>query len=287
VSDTNAEWIPTAAAARYAGLSIRALRVFARNGKVDFRVGRDPCRPRYWYHAPELQKLTRAFALRADDSMKRKMIRPVRKYSYCDFISKGVAAQFIGCRISQIKYLVSIGRLGEYGGGLMCREIIALYRTLQLLAKNGKLNSRDCRSPNGRKFWFHKNALRKLLQNHTMLLPNSASRALSGTIRSQKIAALKYPPGVLVTKADAALILGCSLRGVEYLMSIGRLKSLKLGHRVGRRVVFKQKSVLALQRRRIRTGRKTGVRKSFEKTSKRLLRDLTNSVGIASQKVAS
>src|SRR5205823_4652347 len=96
--------------------------------------------------------------------------------------------------------------------------------------------------------------LDELLQAYTLHESPNGGTVLSGTIRSLKLAGLKYSPGELVTKADSALILGCSIRGVEYLMVTRKLRPIKFR----RTTVFKRKKVFALRRRRLRYGRRTG-----------------------------
>jgi short subunit dehydrogenase-like uncharacterized protein len=179
-----------------------------------------------------------------------------------------------------VNYLLAINKLHEWAaGGLVRGEVFQLKQSIRRLLGSGKLDSRKWTTTTSRKLWFRTRDLQKLKNAYVVEVPDKEMGTYSTAIRrSNKIARVrKYGPGDLITKADAALVLGCSLRGIEYLISVGRLRSVRLGHRT---VVLKRKRVISLQRRRrVGSGKKTGVRKS-------ILLNLTNAVGMTRRTVA-
>lgn len=123
-------------------------------------------------------------------------------------------------------------------------------RTLLQFARSGKIDFKlgaylGRPSNGGRKLWFHEDSLHRLVARHRIVEPQSRLVFISETLSSRKVASSRYSPGEVITKAEAAFILGCSIRGVEHLADMGRLKAIRLGHRL---VVFKHKKVRALQR---------------------------------------
>jgi hypothetical protein len=205
----------------------------------------------------------------------------MRKYSWSDSINKSQAARFLGCSLSDIDHLISIYKLHEWArGGLIRSEVFRLKQSIRLLAQRGRLDVQQWLHAKPRKLWFLEQDVQRLLDDYILEIPHGQeiihyARAIR---RSDKVArARKYAPRELITKADAARILRCSVRGVEYLISVGRLRSIRLGYRT---VVLKQKKVLSLARRRkVGPGRKTGARKS-------LVLDLTNAVGMGPSKAS-
>lgn len=272
------EWISAAGAAELLGISVRTVRTLARGRKVASRVGHYPYSPRPWYRAPELRKWI-THVSRSKDSSKVRWTRQ-RKYSWAESVTKAEAARFLRCPVSVVNYLLAISKLHEWArGGLVRGEVFRLKQSIRRLLETGRLDLRQWPTRTSQKLWFRRRDLQKLIDAYVLELPDKETGTYSTAIRrSNKIArARKYGPGDLVTKADAALILGCSLRGIEYLISVGRLRSIRLGHRT---VVLKRKRVISLQRRRrVGSGKKTGVRKSF-------LLNLTNAVGMRPRTVA-
>jgi hypothetical protein len=274
------EWLSAAGAADLLDVSIRTVRSLARTGKVASRVGHHPHLPRPWYRAPELRQWVIAYATSVKASSNTQRTRP-RKYSWAEAVTKAETARFLRCPVSVVEYLLSINKLHEWArGGLVRGEVFRLKQSIRLLAQTGKLDFRLWPTLKSRKLWFCRRDLQKLIDAYVLEISNEKETGAYHTAlrRSDKIArARKYAPGDLVTKADAAQILGCSVRGVEYLMSVGRLRPIRLGHRT---VVLKRKKVLSLQRRRrIGPGKKTGVRKFT-------FLDLTNAVGMTPRPVA-
>jgi hypothetical protein len=110
---------------------------------------------------------------------------------------------------------------------------------------------------NLRRVGFHKISVSQFVDAHRIFQPLSESdhtSRISETVASRRVADSKFFPGEIISKADAAFILGCSRRGIEYLMDVGQLKPISLGHRT---VVFRQKKVRALERqRRPRSGKR-------------------------------
>jgi hypothetical protein len=125
-------------------------------------------------------------------------------------------------------------------------------QTLRRLAQNRRIEFYQ-RTPCG-KFWFEKGVLDRFLS--AFLIPTAdGKQAVSTAVRSSKILlAGKYMPGELVTKADAALMLGLKIRGIEHLVANKELRPapVNLGYRT---VAFVRKSVVALQRNRMRARR--------------------------------
>jgi hypothetical protein len=134
-------------------------------------------------------------------------------------------------------------------------------RTLLTFARNGKIDFKlgaylGRRRNGGRKLWFSKSSLHRLVAAHWVVEPRSRFVCTSETLGSRKVASSRYAPGEVITKAEAARILDCSIRGVEHLVDMEQLKAIRLGHRL---VVFQYKKVRALQR--VRTPR-SGKRKA-------------------------
>ena len=275
------EWVSASGAAELLGTSVRTVRALARSNKVASRVGHHPYLPRPWYRAPELRKWVIASTAGVEGcSSTQKRTRP-RRYSWTGSVTNAEAARFLRCPLSVVKYLLSINKLHEWArGGLVRGEVFRLKQSIRHLAQTGSLDVRRWPTPTSRKLWFRRGDLQKLLDAYVLeIRTDKETRIYSTAIRrSNKIArARKYAPGELVTKADAARILGCSVRGIEYLISVRRLRSIRLGHRT---VVLKKKKVVSLQRRRrVGPGKKTGVRKS-------LLLNLTNAVGMTPRTAA-
>ncbi len=132
-------------------------------------------------------------------------------------------------------------------------------RTLLELARKGKIDCRSAALPpvgrsrpgrpphTGRKLWFRRGSLYWLIMRKQLVFDCRTEPShffISDTLSSKKIASSRYSPGEVITKAEAARILGCSIRGVEYLTGLGQLKAIRLGHRL---VVFSCKKVLALK----------------------------------------
>jgi hypothetical protein len=258
-------WISTADAVCSSGLPARTLRKLARAGKVKFKRYR-PIEK--WYQAPRLRNLVRRYAKRQPDDP-----TPLGAYFGDESLSPAVAARFLGCSAQDVQYLLSIGRLDQYASGLLIPyQLVSLQRTLKRLARAGRLNFKIERRP-GRNFLFLKTSLQRLIDAHT--IARGQSTRVSRTLRSCKIATLKFPPGELMDKRDAAFLLSCSVRGVEYLMSIGRLRPIAISKR---RVAFKRRNVLAVHRFRLRHGRK--------KMETRKNISLSKAVGIEPQKLA-
>ena len=133
-------------------------------------------------------------------------------------------------------------------------------RTLRMLARTAKLKffTSDARSP--RKLWFREGDLEKLIEAYTLRRADGA-QVLSAAIRSRRIACQKkYSAGKLITKSDAAFLLGCSRRGIEYHVEAGHLRRVTLGHRT---TALLRRDAIALQRKRMRWGKRTGSKKTF------------------------
>jgi hypothetical protein len=271
------EWISAADAAKLLGVSVRTVRALARSRKVASRTGHHPYAPRPWYRAPELRRWITVHVFRSKD-FSNVRTRP-RQYSWAKSVTKAEAARFLRCPISVVNYLLAINKLHEWAaGGLIRGEVFQLKQSMRRLLESGKLDFRKWTTTTSRKLWFRTRDLQKLKNAYVVEIPDNETGTYSTAIRrSHKIArARKYGPGDLITKADAALILGCSLRGIEYLISVGRLRSVRLGHRT---VGLKRKRVISLQRRRrVGSGKKIGVRKA-------ILLNLTRAVGMTPRTV--
>jgi excisionase family DNA binding protein len=134
-------------------------------------------------------------------------------------------------------------------------------RTLLTLAKNGKvqykLGAYHSSARAGRKFWFSEASLERLMAAHRVFNPHGFFR-ISRTLASRMIAGSPYPPGKVITIADAAWVLNCSISFVHYLIKQGQLKAIRLGDY--RLVVIKYERVRAFQLRRSRSHRRRGAR---------------------------
>jgi hypothetical protein len=125
-------------------------------------------------------------------------------------------------------------------------------RTLLMLARNGKIDFtfgpyNGWPRNGGRKLWFHTASLRRLVEAHMFTWHSGDFAFVSQTLSSRKVAASKYFPGEVITKAEVSVILNLSVRGIEDLMDRGHLKPIRLGHRL---VIFGRKKVYALERLR-------------------------------------
>lgn len=124
-------------------------------------------------------------------------------------------------------------------------------RTLQEFARSGKidftLGTYSSPRDGAGKLWFHTASLERLVEAHKYRWYSGYFTFVSQTLSSRKVAASKYFPGEVITKAEASVILKLSIRGIEDLMDRGHLKPIRLGHRL---VLFRRKKVYALERLR-------------------------------------
>ena len=167
---------------------------------------------------------------------------------------------------------IEAGRYLQLSASTLC----ALARSHKIQSRKGRRSTRGrarrraIRSHRSRrrKLWFRKSALDNLLRAHILFGPDGKGTQLSAALRSRKILLVhKYPPGELLTKLDAAFVLGRSIRGVEYLMENQRLQplGLNLGHRT---VVFKRSAVVGLQRELNPRGKKIGTTKASQRSER-------------------
>jgi hypothetical protein len=171
--------------------------------------------------------------------------------------------------VNQIRYLTYFEPRGDLLSALDAATYASMQsrqsfsvRTLLKLARNGKidfsidrgresfsrrsdLKVRKKMANSGRRLWFSKKSLRLLIGAHVIVHPLSNKLRVSQTFSSRKVADSRYSPGEVITKEEAAFVLSRSIRGVEYLMSTGRLKAIPLGNRL---VVFKDREVRALDK---------------------------------------
>jgi hypothetical protein len=230
------------------------LRAYARAGKISFVTGWNPnYRARPWYRAVELRDLIQRYVHKAHQTHNPIPIQQALCYDL-DAITKPEAARFLGAEISDIDYLVAIGRLGEWANrpGLVFGEVVRLWRILTKLAAAGKLENRktlkETKKKTSRNLWISRSALTKLLEELTIVAPDGR-RALSSAARMEKLALARYAVGELVTKQDAAFMLGLSIRGIEHLMETSKLVPIRLikNHK---QTLFRRRRVIALARRR-------------------------------------
>jgi hypothetical protein len=128
-------------------------------------------------------------------------------------------------------------------------------RTIRMLARKGKLEYFIGDNASAKKIWITESALEKLREAYT-LQARDGKTICSAAVRSRKIASeKKHAAGKLVTKRDAAFLLDCSERGIDYQVKVRKLSRIKLGYRT---VVYRLRDVIALRRKRIRFGRKIG-----------------------------
>jgi hypothetical protein len=166
---------------------------------------------------------------------------------------------------------IEAGRYLQLSASTLC----ALARSHKIQSRKGRRSTRGrarraihSRRARRRKLWFRKSQLDNFLRAHILFGPDGKDTQLSAALRSRKILLVhKYEPGELLTKLDAAFVLGRSIRGVEYLMENQRLKplGLNLGHRT---VVFKRSTVVRLQRELNPRGKKIGTTKASQRSER-------------------
>lgn len=253
-------WISCRDAARLTGASPAVLRALARAKKLECRWGWHPLGLRPWYSAPELSSMVAhyiSFPPNAARQAKESRARENQSF-WNDAVSDAAAARFLHADESAMAYLLQTRLTSRWASprranrDLPRHEVLKLRRTLRKLAGAGKLKpavvSSSTESP--RNLWFPAVAIDRLVKSLT-LTNAQGQTALSSAARSVKLAESRFTVGELITKIDAAFILGASKRGVEHLM-LGSKPKLKVVKRVSckREVFFDRSAVVALARRR-------------------------------------